>query len=350
MGISYDEILERMSDEFELQSGYEAASQSDIGIRLKLLAGEIFALSCNIEWLKKEMFPDTATGEMLDKHGEQRGIFRERGNKASGNIAVSVDVPLDYDIVIPAGTVFTTSDGRLDFVSTEEAVIYRGTSLCTVSAEAVKSGRQYNVAPGEITTVVTYFSIGVSVSNSGAFRGGSEDETDESLRKRIADRIRNIPNGVNKAFFEDMIKNVEGVNSVKLVEDNATGLSIYLCGRGSGVDMDVIRAVRGLIDERKCIGYNYSVYSSNPFQQDVTVRITVRDGFVYSDVSQEVRAVIDEFFLDARAGQGLVLAELGSRIISVPGVENYEFVNMTDRSIGNSQFLAPGTITIERRQ
>ena len=350
MGISYDEILERMSEEFETQSGYGADSQSDIGIRLRLLAGEIFSLSCNIEWLKKEMFPDTATGEMLDKHAAQRGVFRERGNKAAGSIAVSVDVPLDYDIVIPAGTVFTTPDGRLDFVSTEEAVIYRGNSLCTVNAEAVRSGRQYNVAPGEITTVVTYFSIGVSVNNSGAFRGGSDDETDESLRKRLADRIRNIPNGVNKAFFEDMIKNVEGVNSVKLVENNATGLSIYLCGRGCGVDLDVIRAVRNLIDERKCIGYNYSVYSSTPFQQDVTVSISVGEGFVFSDVSQQARAAIDEFFLDARAGQGLVLAELGSRIISVPGVENYEFSNMTDRSIGNSQYLAPGTITIERRQ
>ena len=88
MAYSYDEILERMSDKYYELTGEEAERMSDSGIKLKLLAGEIFSLGTNIDWLKRQMFVATATGEELDKHAAQRGLKRFRGKKANGSLLV----------------------------------------------------------------------------------------------------------------------------------------------------------------------------------------------------------------------------------------------------------------------
>ena len=63
---SYEEILERMKNKFTELSGSNVNDDSDIGIRMKVLAGEIFSLQNNVNWLKNQMFAQTAVGEQLD--------------------------------------------------------------------------------------------------------------------------------------------------------------------------------------------------------------------------------------------------------------------------------------------
>ena len=62
---SYEEILERMKNKFTELSGSNVNDDSDIGIRMKVLAGEIFSLQNNVNWLKNQMFAQTAVGEQL---------------------------------------------------------------------------------------------------------------------------------------------------------------------------------------------------------------------------------------------------------------------------------------------
>ena len=59
-----------------------------------------------------------------------------------------------------------------------------------------------------------------------------------------------------------------------------------------------------------------------------------------------VQQAIIDYFYSLSVGEGLVMAELGSRIINVEGVENYTFNNGTDQSIDPNQMLVPGTLTI----
>ena len=87
---TYDEIYTRMKEKYEDESAYEIDPASDIAIRLKVLAGEIYNAQCSLEWLKRQMFADTATGEYLDLLAQQRGITRKAATKASGQLTFSV--------------------------------------------------------------------------------------------------------------------------------------------------------------------------------------------------------------------------------------------------------------------
>ncbi len=349
MAYSYDEILERMSDKYYELAGEEAERMSDSGIKLRLLAGEIFSLETNIDWLKRQMFASTATGEELDKHAAQRGLERFRGKKASGALLLKVDVPVEYDIVIPMGTIFTTWDGRLNFISTEEVIIYKGTGYTFVEVEAEKSGSEYNVGLDEVTTIVTYFSIGLGISNTSVFLGGTDDESDEALRKRIAESMKNIPNGANLAFYRSLAMSVDGVQSVSFGGENTNSLSVYVAGRGEMVSSNAIVQIQTLLNENKIPGTEIRVYNAAVINMDLNVRISIKSGYVVSDVIAKVENAVRNYFLDLSVGQDAILAEIGSRIINVDGVRNYEFVDAEDKTAQSLQLLRLMNLSVSRK-
>ena len=57
---SYDEFVSAMSRTFTSRAGYSPDEASDIGIRIRVLAGELYNLQSNIQWLKQQVFPQTA--------------------------------------------------------------------------------------------------------------------------------------------------------------------------------------------------------------------------------------------------------------------------------------------------
>ena len=70
---SYENILSGMKEKYTELSGNEIPEGSDIDIRMKVLAGEIFENEVSLDFIKRQMFASTATGEYLDKHAEDRG-------------------------------------------------------------------------------------------------------------------------------------------------------------------------------------------------------------------------------------------------------------------------------------
>ena len=73
---SYEEILQRMEEAYEQKSGCKVADVSEVGLRMRVLAGELYRLETSLDWLERQAFPQTASGEQLDLHGAQRGVIR----------------------------------------------------------------------------------------------------------------------------------------------------------------------------------------------------------------------------------------------------------------------------------
>ena len=346
MNCTYDEILERMNNKFYELSGYEADRVSDIGIRIRLLAGEIFSLTSDIDWLKKQMFPNTASGEQLELHAQQRGLSRKKGDKATGQIMFKLDMPLEYEVTVPKGTVCTTYDGALNFVIAQDATIIRGGNFVMAEAEAENSGTQYNVPPKAITTVVTYFSVGISIQNSSAFSGGTNDETDEQLRKRIMYSMQNIPNGANSEYYISLAKSVEGIQSATVLPDNVYTIVVTLGGRGCVPDDSAYRAVQEVLKNNKAVGISVSVLKAQPINISVNVSVKVKSGYDFNTVKTDVENNITEFFKNLSVGEDITLTALGDVIFHTDGVENYSFVDMTDTDITSKQLALLSDITI----
>lgn len=347
MNCTYDEILKRMNDKFFELSGYEADRVSDIGIRIRLLAGEVFSLTSDIDWLKKQMFPNTASGEQLELHAQQRGLSRIKGSKATGQIIFRLDAPLEYEITVPKGTICTTADGSLNFVTSEAITIIRGASFGMAEAEAEKSGTQYNVPPKSITTVVTYFSVGISIQNSSSFSGGTDDETDGCLRKRIMHSLKNIPNGANREYYISLAKSVDGIQSATIVSDDvAHKLTITLGGRGNQPTETAYRNVQSVLSEQKAVGVAFIVKKAELVNVDVKINVRTKGGYSFDNVIKpKIVSNITEFFNNLSVGETVTLAALSNAVFDIEGIENYNFGDMTDIPISSAQLAKLSSIT-----
>lgn len=101
---TYEEIYQRMCERYRQESGAPFDEASDIAIRLRVLAGELYNMQTSMEWLKRQLFPSKATGEFLDRFAQQRGLVRRSASKATGKLRFSVNEVKLSPVVIPAGT------------------------------------------------------------------------------------------------------------------------------------------------------------------------------------------------------------------------------------------------------
>ena len=144
---SFERILQRMEEEYERESGCKVEDVSEAGIRLRVLAGELYRLSASLDWLERQAFPQTATGEQLDLHGAQRGVVRREAVKAGGTVTFSRYLPLAFDLVVPQGTVCATSgEPVVEYETTQEAVLEAGELTVDVPVQAVVAGAAGNAA------------------------------------------------------------------------------------------------------------------------------------------------------------------------------------------------------------
>ncbi len=347
MAYSYDEILERMENKYHELTGHEPAECGDIGIRLKLLAGELYSLNSNFEWLKKQMLFTTATGEQLDMYAMQRGIKRIQGSRAGGELSIVLDTPLDYDMDVPIGTLCTTSDGSLNYVIDEPATIKRGVVRTICHASAEHSGKKYNVPKNVITTMVTYYSVGMYIENGTSFSGGTDDETDEELRERIAESYRNVSNGANAAYYRELAQSVDGVQSCSIVESSTSGsATIFVAGRGDKCTRECLSEVAKRIESGRCLGQKVNVFNANVITYNVDVSIAVKSGYESEEVIENAKANIRSYFDSLYVGQGVILAGIGRALIDTDGVENYVFNNMQDKSAAESVIMVLGNLTV----
>ena len=66
--MEFEELYARMAQKYEALAGFAPDDASDAGIRLRVLAGEIYSALCALETVRGASFPQTAVGEALDLH------------------------------------------------------------------------------------------------------------------------------------------------------------------------------------------------------------------------------------------------------------------------------------------
>ena len=193
-------IYQEMMQVFSQRAGYLPADACDLPVRLYAMAAQVQALYAQADWVMAQSFPQTASGVYLDYHGEVRGIVRSAATAAKGAVRFFVSAPVGQDLAIPAGTVCMTAGG-LRFATQEAAVLPAGKSHVDVSAQAMETGSAGNIGPGVITVMAVPPAGITRCGNPEPFAGGAEEESDASLRERILNSYRRLPNGANAAFY-----------------------------------------------------------------------------------------------------------------------------------------------------
>lgn len=164
--------------------------RSNLNVLARVHSGAVHGLYGFLEWLSRQVLPDTADTDNLDRHASLWKVPRKAASPAVGYIQVTGS----NGAIIPADSTLARSDG-VEYATDAEAVIVAGVAVIAVTA--VAGGQAGNAAAASLLSFDTPIA-GVSASatvGASALTGGADIETDDALRARLLARIQQPPQG-----------------------------------------------------------------------------------------------------------------------------------------------------------
>ena len=346
--ITIDEIYENLKQTFESESGFVINDGGDMALRFYAVAAEMVSLWAECDFVHRQSFPQTATGEYLERHAQMRGIERDTAAKAHGSLRFEITAARSRDVYIQKGVRCMTSSG-VEYVTCADAFIRAGQLCCDVPAEAVCAGKMGNASAEEVN-IMQNAPVGIkSVINPMPFTGGRDDESDDELRARIIRSYGSVPNGGNIAYYEKLALGVEGVAAVKVLpRERGRGTVDIIVAADSGTpSQTLLDKVSEIMNVRREICVDVDVLAPTTKSVDVTAAIKVKPGYTPSAVLQNVRSAVAGYFGGKGLGKNVLRAELGKLIYSVAGVENYGITApASDVSVAASELPVLRTLSI----
>ena len=311
---STEELYQELLAAFAQRAGFTPEEGCDLAVRFWAAAAQIQALGIQADWVLDQSFPQTAQGIYLDRHAAMRGLVRLPAAKAVGTLQFSVKLPPAADITVSEGTVCMTEAGTR-FQTTQAGVL------------ALEGGTAGNAAPGAIC-IMTACPVAITAcTNPKAFSGGSDMEDDEALRRRILESYQRLPNGANAAWYEQTAIGYEGVVAARAV-GRARGIGtvdVYVAEERGLPAAEVLEGLQAELQEKREIAVDVQVKAPTVREVDVTVTVAPAEGADFEAVKAAAEKTLTTFFTGRLLGKAVRLAELGSRLYALEGVENYRF-------------------------
>lgn len=280
----------------ELPGADALPPNSNIRVIADANAGLAYLNLLFLEWLARQLLPDTAEAEWLDRHAEIWIGGRKPGTFAGGEVEIFGNL----GAVVPAGA--RLRGAGAEYETLEASIIAQNGGAVVV--RALDAGAAANALAGARLTFVSALS-GVqaqAIVAEGGLSGGVDEESDESVRERVLFRIRRPPMGGAPHDYVAWARAVPGVSrawaapremgvgtvTVRVMMDE---LRLLEDGLPRPADLD---AVRAYIEDRRPAG--------------------MRDLFVVAPILQPVAIAIRRIVPDGLAQRGAVEAALAEMI------------------------------------
>uniref|UniRef100_UPI003F4B3EAE baseplate J/gp47 family protein n=1 Tax=Brachyspira catarrhinii TaxID=2528966 RepID=UPI003F4B3EAE len=158
-------------------------------------AGIQYSILGDIEFLKKQIFPDTAEKDFLRAHWADRvpPLYAE---VASGSILIE-GIP---GVSIPAGCVFSSNIGNTYFNS--KSYIIENDGSIEIEVQAQNAGSSYNLKKDSKLSLTSNLISNVSSEAvvKKDIEGGTDGETDENYLLRVLNYVKSSLNGKSGDF------------------------------------------------------------------------------------------------------------------------------------------------------
>lgn len=344
-----DEIYQEMLDCFARRTGMDTEGSCDLAARMYAVAAQVYGLYVQADWVKRQCFPQSAQGEYLDHHAQLRGLERKKAVKAHGILRFSISQPAQTQRVIPVGTVCMTAQ-LVRFETMEEGIISAGKLTCDVFARAVEAGAAGNVAAGSVVSLAVA-PVGVAgCSNPQAFSGGADAEDDETLRERVLDTYRRLPNGANAAFYQQAALSFDQVAAAAVLP-RARGrgtVDVVVASRAGAPEQALLQELTDYFQQRREIAVDVQVRRPESVPVQVAVQVTAQTGQDTQAVLERVKQALTGWFTGARLGEDVLLAGLGSVIYGCEGVKNYKITAPSaDVTLDSDQLPTLQSLSVE---
>lgn len=330
-------------------------------------AGLAYLTLLYLNWLALQLMPDTAETEWLDRFGNiwltnadgSRG--RRRATYGSGTALVTGTVA----IPLPNGTIVNTSgsnSANIQFQTTAQIYIGPGaTPVPIVALSAGETGLPIGAAMSPSVAIA-----GVSGLILSTFTDGIDAETDDELRGRVLERIRQPPMGGDAEDYVAWALQIPGVTrawsspqemgigtmTVRIMMDDLRASAVP-SSNGFPSSTDVYNALVYLNTKRPVTVKDFFLVAPIPEPIDFKISnlssdsAATREAIAVSVTKMLVAKARPAYALNGvkQAAQTIYAAWVNDAILSAPGVDHFD-LTMADHPMPNNGCMAVlGTIT-----
>lgn len=317
--------------------------RSNLSVLARVLAGATHGLYGYLDFLARQVFPDTADAEHLARWAAIWGVTRKAPSFAVGTLSFTGQA----GAVIPAGTVLAA--GEVEY-ETDADVTFAGATAGGAVTALLPGVAGYQAAGLTLVFVSPVSGVAASATvAAGGLAGGADAESDSALRARLLDRIRQPPAGGAARDYEAWALAVPditrawvypeelgpGTVTIRVVSDDAVG--------GPIPGAPKIAEVQAYIDERRPVTAVPTVVAPVAVPLAMTIQLTPSTQAVRDAVAAEIADMIRR---EAVPGGTILLSHLREAISLAAGETDHVLVSPT-ASVAHAtgQIAVPGTIT-----
>lgn len=299
-----------------------------------------------IDWLARQLLPDTAEVEWLDRHGDiwltnaDGSIGRKNATYAAGTVTMT---GIEGNIVASG----TQLQGTIFYEVTEQITLGSGDTV--VNVRALTPGVVGNLLAGSSLSIVDESN---GIDNSAIvveIEGGTDQENDDLLRSRILFRIQKPPMGGDADDYIAWTMSVPGVtrawsfpNEMGVGTMTVRFMLDELRVNGYPLQNDIINVMDYLSKKRPVTVKDFFVESPIPFFYDFTISgLTINNSLIRARITAAIKAMeIERVF----PGQTLYRSWVDEAISRVIGEDHHELIFTTTVMPGPGYIAQVGNI------
>lgn len=282
----------------------------------------------------KIMFPMWAQDDWLDLHARGKTTGRKTANPASGNIIIT-GVP---GTTIPEGFRFATpaiGDTPAIEYETKEAYTIQEDGTAEIQVTAVEAGTGGNVSPGSISLMMTPIKGITSITNPEKITGGTEEESDDELRRRIdeIDATSEASFVGSDGDYKRWAEEVPGVGTGLVMAEWAgpgTVKVIVIDSNGQPANSSIIEAVYNNIMrpddrmQRKApIGATVTIAAPTAKEINYTFLLEIQQGETEETVLERFKEQLHAYYIEAKKEGEVQYTWVASILRNTSGVKDY---------------------------
>jgi uncharacterized phage protein gp47/JayE len=321
------------------------------------IAGASHILHGHIVFVSKQIFPDQAEDEYLDRWGSIYGITR----KPATFTQLNIDIVFTGAATVPISTVYQRSDGVTYTLNAAVTATVAGTLpgvlTCTVAGDIG------NLDDGQTVTLQSPIAnVNSNATVDSTEIVGEDIETNESYRQRIVDRIQNPPSGGTVADYEQYARNVAGVTRAWVLPSylgqGTVGVTFVVDGETNIIPIPAkVDEVQVEVNENKPVGVEAVVFAPADNAVNFNIAIKPNTAAVQTAIQTEIK---DLFLRETQVKGGLrnpgaglfwdgkiPLSRINEAISIAAGEEDHQLVSPTTdvQPTANGGILTVGTFT-----
>lgn len=356
---SLDELIERVKT--DIKGGLNIttiARRSFLGVISRALAGLAHLLYSFLTWISRQVFPDTAELEYLNRWASIWGIFRSEATFAEASVLLTGS----NGSVIPQGTVYQREDG-LQY-SLKEEVIFTATGMATESVICLSSGSNGDLNIGATVSLLSPIAgVDSDAIVDSIVVDADDTESDDSLRERLINRLQLPPLGGSANDYIQWAREVPGVT-------RSWVLPLYLGPGTVGVSFTVdnedpiipspakVQEVQDYIDFLKPVTALVTVFAPVEAAMDLDISIKPDTIEVRDNITNELKDLVkrDATLAGSYKGPGqtndgsILLSKIRQSISIAVGLEDFEINTINGQAPANvvpnsGELITLGNIT-----